>query len=189
MRRVAAVIAALVLNSWLLQAQDPISPSAPRTKLEAFEAQEGVVLVRGFSRIGEVRGVYGGLVSVQSVEVMNAATGKKEYGIEIDVRDATHSGLEDQSNIDYDEISSLIKGIDYISKAEKNATKLDGFQVDYQTKGDFAISFSNSGKKTACTVSSGRIGRVSVSFKLADLLRLRDLIKAAQAKLDEIRMP
>jgi hypothetical protein len=133
--------------------------------LEAFEAQGGTVLIRGFTQIGKLQGIYGGLITVQSQEFTNATTGQKEYGITIEVG-------EDRAFIDYEEIPSLTKGIDYISKVDKSSTKLDNYQADYRTKGDFRISkFSQGlrelghveGKTSGATVqdmfsvSSGRI--------------------------------
>jgi hypothetical protein len=58
--------------AWQATAQTPGAPTAPKTKLEAFEAQEGVAIVQGFSRIGELRGTYGGTVVVLAKEFTNA---------------------------------------------------------------------------------------------------------------------
>lgn len=173
------------------QAQEQRQPPAPKTKIEAFEAQEGVVVIRGFSKIGEMRGAYpiGGLVTVQSMEFINAATGKKEYGITIDVKETSRLEREDRSFIDYDEIDSLVKGIDYISKIDASSTKLDSFQADYRTKGEFGISVFNLRSELMCSISSGRIGRIDVIFKIADLAKFRDLIINAKAKLDSIKEP
>lgn len=49
----------------------------PKTKIEAFDAQQGTVVIRGFSNMGELKGVYGGVVSVQSMEFTHATTGRK----------------------------------------------------------------------------------------------------------------
>jgi len=180
---------ALAVGGAVVEAQQREQPQPPRTKVEAFEAQEGVVVVRGFSKIGDMKGVYGGVVSVQSMEFTNAATGKKEYGVTIEVKEASRLEREDRSFIDYDEIGSLIKGIDYISKVDRSATKLDSFQADYRTKGEFAISTFSSANDIMCSISSGRIGRVSTFFKIADLAKFRNLIVNAKAKLDSIKVP
>jgi hypothetical protein len=133
------------------QAQSATQQTVPKTKLEAFEAQEGTVLIRGFSQIGELRGAYGGSITVQSRELTNATTGRKEYGITIDVKETGKPEREDRAFIDYEEIPSLTKGIDYISKVDKSSTKLDNYQADYRTKGNFQISkFSSTSGEDVC---------------------------------------
>ena len=97
MGRLAAILASVIMNALLLQAQEQPQQSAPKTKLEAFKDQKGVVVIRGFSKIGLMRGAYGGMVTVQSMEFTNAATGTKEYGIAVDVNEATHLEREDRS--------------------------------------------------------------------------------------------
>ncbi len=160
----------------------------PKTKIEAFDAQQGTVVIRGFSNIGELKGVYGGVVSVESRELTHAATGRKEFGIAIDVKET--SGLERQSwsFIDYDEIDPLVNGIDYISKIDASVTRLDNFQADYRTKGDLLIStFSSSSGENLCSIESGQIGSPSIFLNVADLARFRRLIISAKTKLDSIK--
>jgi hypothetical protein len=171
------------------QAQSATQQAVPKTKLEAFEAQEGAVLIRGFTQIGDLRGAYGGLIAVKSQEFTNATTGRKEYGITIDVKETGRLEREDRAFIDYEEIPSLIKGIDYISKVDKCSTKLDNYQADYRTKGDFQISKFSASGEDMFSVSSGRIGRTSVYLKSTDMTKFRDLIGRAKAKLDSIKSP
>src|ERR1035437_320697 len=68
-------------------AQSKAAPAQePKTKLQAFEAKTGVVIISGFSTVGSVSGQYGGSVSVESKEFIDASTGKREYGIVIEVK-------------------------------------------------------------------------------------------------------
>jgi len=159
-----------------------------KTKLEAFQAKTGVVIIRGFSVIGSVSGQYSGSVSVESREFLDASTGKREYGITIHVAKGGEIERENTSYIDYDEIESLLKGIDYISKVKSSVTNLEDFQADYRTKGDFQIStFSARKGAIMAAVSSGAYGEVSTYFPLSKLDGLRDLIVKAKAKLDTIK--
>lgn len=93
-------------------------PPASKTKLEKFVAQDGVVIVRGFSAVGIVRAKFGGSIAVESKEYTNVAHGKKEYGITIEVKEVSRIERTHTSHIDYDEIDSLIKGLDYIAKID-----------------------------------------------------------------------
>jgi hypothetical protein len=146
-----------------------------------------VVIIRGFSRIGSVRGEDGGNISVESKEFLDASSGEREYGMTIEVKKVGEPERKGTSYIDYDEIESLLKGIDYISKAEPSITKLDYFQAEYQTKGDFKISTFSRNGQTMVAVSGGIYGEVSVSLPLSKLLELKGLVENAKAKLDAIR--
>lgn len=180
-----ALVALMALVPSQVAAQAPATPTAPKTKLEAFEAQEGVVIVQGFSRIGELRGSYGGTVLVLAKEFTNATTRRRESGIVIDVREGGRLERHNRSFIDYDEIAALLKGIDYIGKVENSVTKMDSFQADYRTKGDLKVStFNTSGGELMVAVSSGRIGSTSVHLKFADLTVLRNLLSSAKERLD-----
>ena len=88
------------------------------------------------------------------------------------------------SYIDVDEIDSLVKGIEYISKVSKDVTTLDLFEVDYRTKGDLRITVFNSSRgEISASVSSGTIGRTNAFIKLAELDKLRNLILTAKSKI------
>jgi hypothetical protein len=173
----------------VLHAQDRMQEQAPKTRLEAFDAQAGTVVIRGFSKVGELRGVYGGVLTVQSMEFTEATTSKKEYGISIDVKETDRLERTNRSFIDYDEIASLLKGIDYVSKVDSSVTKLENYQADYRTKGDFKISIFNSGKETMASISSGSIGQTSMFLKIGDVTRFRDFVASAKNTLDSLRVP
>lgn len=189
MKRILCTAATLIaLLPWQAAAQAPIAPTPPKTKLEAFEAQEGVVIVQGFSKIGELRGTYGGSVTVVAKEFTNATTGRREAGIVIDVKEAGRLERNNRSFIDYEEIGPLLKGIDYIGKVEKSVTKLENFQADYRTKGDFRVStFNMPSGDVMVAVSAGRIGSTSVHLKFADLAAFRNYISSAKERLDASR--
>lgn len=187
-RLVLIPLISLVVTSQALAQQEQRAPT-PKTKLEAFEAQSGAVIIRGFSKIGELPGVYGGAVTVQSKEFMNATTAKREFGVTLEVKETSRLERDNTSYVDYDEIPSLLRGIDYIGKIDKSITKLDNFQADYRTKGDLHVStFSRSGSgEVMVAVTSGTIGATSVYLKIADLGKLRELIASAKARLDAIK--
>jgi hypothetical protein len=187
-RTICAGVALVPLLVWQATAQAPGTPAAPKTKLEAFEAQDGVAIIQGFSKIGELRGAFGGSVAVQAKEFTNATTGTRVSGISIDVNEGGRVERHNRSFIDYDEIASLLKGIDYIAKADRSVTKLENFQVDYRTRGDVKVStFNTSGGELMVAVSSGRIGSTSVHLRFADLAVLRNLISSARDRLDAVK--
>ncbi len=170
------------------------SAKEPKTKLEAFEAQTGVVIIRGFSTTGTVKGKLGTRVTIECREFTEASSGKSEYGIAIGVagEDSTCT-----SYVDYDEIDSLLKGIDYVAKIDKSVTKLDRFQADYRTKDDLVVStfniepmnsaFDTDQNEIQASIQSGIIGTATAFLSIDNLTAFRGLIKQAKEKLDSIR--
>jgi hypothetical protein len=160
--------------------------SAPaKTKLETFAAQTGVVIIEGYSKVGTIRGKYG-TVEIQAKEFVNAASGKKEKGITFEVTEAGRLERESRSFIDYDEIDSLLKGIDYVAKIDKSATKLDAFEAEYRTKGELEITTFSSDTGVEVAVKSGRIGGATAFLSLEHLQRLRALVVDAKTTLDAL---
>lgn len=161
---------------------------APKTKLEEFSVKTGVVIVRGFEEIGTISGLYSTSIKVEAKEFINVSTGKKEYGITIEVKkEDGRYDKERTSYIDYDEIDSLISGIDYIAKVNKAATKFSNFQADYNTKGDFKVSTFSTNEKIMVAIASGRIGSVSAYYNISSLPEIRGLIEKAKFKIDELK--
>lgn len=159
-----------------------------KTKLEEFSTKTGTVIVRGFEEIGTIHGQFGTSITIEAKEFVNVSTGKREYGITIQVKKSDdRSDKENTSYIDYDEIESLISGINYISKVDNAATKFSNFQADYNTKGDFGVSTFSSGEKIMVAVKSGHIGEVTAFYNLSSLPEIRQAIEKAKAKIDALK--
>lgn len=191
MRRIVTMLGSMLLFASIACGQPASKPDAaapaPKTKLEAFERQTGTVIILGFTTLGSIDGLYGGSASVEAREFTNATTRAHEFGVVVEVKEAGRLEREDRSYIDYEEIESLLHGIDYVMKIDSSATKLSNFQADYHTKGDLTITtFSTSGGVKAA-VGSGRTGSVNVILETTHLQQFRDLVAAAKAKLDELR--
>lgn len=157
----------------------------PKTQLEAFAAKTGVVIIRGFSEVGTLKGQYGTSVTVEAREFTNAQNGQKEYGIAVKV-----TGGRDQDNtsyVDYEEIESLVQGLDYISKIDRAVTAMENFQADYRTQGDLVLSTYTSGGKIEFSVSSGRIGRQLAFLSLGDATKMRELVVQAKQRIDSMK--
>lgn len=157
-----------------------------KTELEAFAAQTGVVIIKGYSSIGKVAGM--GSVEVDCREFTNAQSGKKTYGMVIGVKEISRIERENNSFIDFNEIDSLITGIDYISKIKGDVTALQHFEATYTTRGDFSITVFNDSKgKLSIAVTSGRVGRARAYLNLEQLTKLRELVMDAKSKIESIR--
>jgi len=175
-------VLALLFTS-LACGQDQAEVAKIATKLEAFQAKKGIVVVRGYSTIGSIRGM--GTVTVDARDFRDASNPKTRLtGVSITVKESGRLERENTAYIDNDEIGSLLAGLDYISKATKDVTPLTNFEVAYLTKGDFSITvFNNSSGEISGVVSAGRIGKSSAYIKLPQILELRQLILDAKSKI------
>lgn len=178
-----SLILTITLSGTICLAQNT-DESKPATKLEAFQSKTGIVLVRGFTHVGSIRGV-GGNITISAREFFDASSSTtKITGISITIRESGRIERSNTSFIDADEIESLLHGLDYIAKSGKEVTKQQQFEVEYRTKGDFSITiFNDSGGDISVAVTSGRIGKASSFIELSDLAQLRQLILDAKAKL------
>ena len=179
----AALFALTALNPVAAQTS---KEAEAKTKLQSFDQQFGSVIIKGYSKIGSETGLYGGSLTVQSKEFVNAASGVKVYGLTFEVNSGSNK-RESISFLDYDEIPSLLKGFEYISMVDKSATKLDGFEASYKTKDDLVFTVFSSDNGTMLAVESGRIASARAYFKSSDIGKINDLIVAAKKKLDTIK--
>ncbi|WP_426054717.1 hypothetical protein [Janthinobacterium sp. PSPC2-1] len=169
------------------QEQADATKAPPATKLEAFSARTGIVIVKGFSTIGVVNGM--GRVSIDVREFRDASNPKSvQYGVSFEVKESGRLERQSTSFIDEEEIDSLIRGLDYISKIERNVTTLGNFEAQYRTKGDLSMTvFSGTNGEISFAVSSGRIGKTSAFLKLADAEKIRSLLNEAKAAISKAK--
>jgi len=158
----------------------------PATKLEAFETNIGIVILKGSTDLGAISSDSGD-VGVRCRELTDTTTGHKEQGLALYItpRGQGMSALQ----IDYDEIGSLVEAIDYITKLDVTVTPLNSFDAAYTTKGGFRIAALGT-RKTGTVqfgVRDARIGATPVVFSRDDMSRLSGLINQAKATLDSVR--
>ncbi|HUQ34710.1 MAG TPA: hypothetical protein VM095_21510, partial [Pyrinomonadaceae bacterium] len=108
--------------------QEPVETQLqPRTKLEAFQSRTGIVIIKGFSRIGVAAGLEGTSIEIENRELRDAGSNAREYGITVEVREAGNNARRSISYIDYDEIDPLLKGLEYLGKVDNSVTQLTRF--------------------------------------------------------------
>lgn len=161
-------------------------PSAPKTKMEAFQAQTGSVVVKGYTDIGKVSSL--GTVEVTAMEFADVSSSKKISGIVIEVTESGRLENSDRAFIDYDEIPDLLKGLDYVSRATTKITNHPMFEATYSTKGDFKITaFSNRKGEVSAVVQSGSFRPARIFLELNKLAELRGLIEKAKSIVESKR--
>ncbi|MGH7951418.1 MAG: hypothetical protein ACREFE_05810 [Limisphaerales bacterium] len=183
MRQFCIVLTAVCFSFTLAsRAQDTIT-NALKTEIENFEAQTGTVIVKGFGEIGSVT-ASAGVISVRCKESANVSTGQKEYGIAFAFG---NNRLREFAVVDYDEIDSLLNGMDYLSKITPDATMMPEFEAIYSTKSGLRI----------VAYSAGRQGGIQDFLQFSDaprillasdqMVQLRNLIAQAKTSLDALK--
>jgi hypothetical protein len=164
------LVFALVLACSSAVAQKPPEPT---TKIEAFTAKTGVVVIQGFTNVGRIDRQGGVSVDArQMLDASNPASGV--YGISVEVKQAGRMTQSNSSFIDIDEVDALVRGLDYIAKVTRSVTALNDFEVSYRTKGDFTITvFTASSGELSVSVASGRIGGTRAFLHMSDIPALR----------------
>ncbi|HXU77727.1 MAG TPA: hypothetical protein VN794_14230 [Methylomirabilota bacterium] len=172
---------ALVADRGWAQVTNPCVP-VPATKLESFETNANVIILKTSTAIGSLAGNTGNL-GIKCREVTDVSTGRKEQGLAIEV--AQHGDLL----IDYDEIPSLINAVDYLSKLDMSATKLNFLDASYTTKGGFRIAALASRRNGVLqfAVRDARSTLAPVVFSRDQMPQFSGLINLAKKTLDSAR--
>ena len=184
----AAVIGVYVWRSRSNPSANNQTPKEVKTKLEAFQGKAGIVLVKSYSETESLAGQYGGTVEVDAMELQDRSNGTRELGLIVNVKPSGQYTQASRSFIDYDEIDSLLKGIDYISNVKSATPPLKSFEAHYRTRGDFAIiTYSQSDGKIGVAVAGTFIASNNVFLSTEDLVTLRSRVLAAKGILDQLK--
>ena len=161
-------------------------PVQPTTKLEALEIKTGTIIVKGITQMGGVS-ASAGVLSVSCKEVTDASTGQKESGIAIVF---TVGGQQrEMLQVDYDELESLVKSLDYLCKVNGSVTTLNSFEAAYTTKGGLRLAAFTS-KRTGgvgYAVRNTHATMTPVPLTEPQFAMLRSLVEQAKGKLDGMR--
>lgn len=164
-----------------------LDTNAPKTELEAFEARTGTVIIKGSSQVGSVLGQTGA-VSVRSKESKDTSTRRKVYGIAVGLSE--NNRPEDTTIIDYNELDSLLNGIDYIIKLNRTVTALPSFSAAYTTKDGLRIAAFSSNNRPGtiqAVLQSSHTIKSRVLLAPDQLAKFRALIQQAKGDLDALR--
>lgn len=187
MKRFAIYIAAVaaLIGGSIAAAQE--TKAIPSTKLEAFSAKSGAAIIKGFTTVGQVIGT-GGVVKIDARELRDASNTKsREFGIVAEIEESTgRIAREARVYIDLDEIDSLLKGIEFVSRASAGVTTLKEFEVVYRTRGGLEVtSFSHRGE-TRYAIST-RIPQLNVFVTQSALSDLGKAVSDGRAVLESAR--
>lgn len=184
------ILLLLLFASARAQTQPPApTPFEPLTKLEALDTQAGTVIVKNFTYIGSVSG-YSGIAMVTGYEFVDVQTGRKDYGIGIELRETGRTerdGREARTYVDYDEIDALLRALDYISKLERSTT-MENFEAQYRSRGELGVAtFLRPNGTLQSEIAIGVFRRAAITVSLGKLTDFRKLIADAKTTIDKIR--
>lgn len=165
------------------------------TRMEAMLATRGTVIVRGFTDVGAIQSEDGSGFGVSAVELTDASTSHKEYGLAVAVKQPGRSGAALQTYVDYDEIDSLSSAMDYLAKLDSTATQLAAYEGRFRTKADLEVAnfADNSGarmvlvKGMQVVPETGQVIFASAYFPLARFAEVRQLVTAGKQTIDKVR--
>jgi hypothetical protein len=168
------------LSVGVLSAEESKEPS---TDIERFQAATGDVIIKGFEKTGtSMRGKYKRTLTVEAREFIRVSAGDKSFGIVVEVKETSGNYPKTgRSFVDYEELDSLVEGVNYISNIDETASSLSSIE------GVEVSAFTSSGK-LAYAISAGKYTSVNIYLNSAmDLTTFKDLVIAAQVRLDSIK--
>lgn len=186
MKRHLLPIAAILLATVALPATAHDTNDVPRTRLEAFEATTGRVIIKGTEELGSIA-TKNGTLFVKVHEYRDVPSNQRQFGIAVVVRQS--ESMEDTTTVDEDELEALIAGIDYVSKADPSISSLNRFEAFYASRAGLRVA-SYSSRRTSnveATVTSQRYQRVKTWLNMSQLAQFKNLVEQAQAKIEAIR--
>ena len=181
-------LAILAAGGQLAFAAEAQTTNAFPTKLEAIEAQAGTVIIKGAGQIGSLA-VGEVSIAVLTKETTDVSAGLKEYGLAIEL--TVNNQQVWKRVVDYDEMDSLIKGLNYISRINYDVTTMPVFVAAYATKSGFRVGAYTSQRRAAIQFflqdHSSDSGRILITpGQIAQLLLF---VEQAKRNLDLLRAP
>jgi hypothetical protein len=158
--------------------------NALKTDIGVFEARTGVVIIKGFGPVGSVSAGTE-VISVRCKESIDVSRGHKAYGLAIEI--GATPPPQERIFVDYDEIDSLLGGINYLSKITYDVTSLPGFEASYTTRSGLRFA-ANSVRKQGGIQTSLQYGdQPRILLTSEQMTQLYGLIEQAKNNLDAIR--
>ncbi len=158
--------------------------NALKTDLGVFEAQTGTVIVKGFGQIGSMT-VGTDVISVRCKASTDVTTGHKAYGLAIEI--AATPQFRQRILVDYDEIGSLLGGLNYLNKITYDVTPLPGFEASYTTRAGLRVAAYSARRQGGIQtfLQYGENPRITLASD--QMAQLYGLIEQARNSLDAIQ--
>lgn len=160
--------------------------NVPPTELEAFEAQTGAVIVKGAGPTGTLA-VDAVNVQVISKESLNASTDRRQYGMAVEA-DANNLRVW-KKVVDYDEMDSLLSGLNYLAKIDYKVTAEPTFVASYVTKSGLRIGAFTSQRRGALQyfLQDYSTNSPRILITSAQLAQFQDLVEETRKNLNSMQ--
>ena len=175
------LLAAFCTLAFTATAQDT---NALKTTIGVFEEQTGTVIIKGFGQIGSMT-VGTDVISIRAKESQDVSTGKKVYGLAVDI---AGNGLpRERIFVDYDELEPLLNGINYLSKITYDVTPLPGYEASFTTKAGLSVIAHSIRREGTVQAYLQYEEHPRILLNSTQMTQFRDLIQQARDNLDSIR--
>jgi hypothetical protein len=169
------------------QVKEEEKAKEPPTKLEAFLAKKGTLIVKDFYELGELRGL--GKMQLNALIIYEPGMeNTKIRGMRVEITEAGSYGRSNTSFLDLEEVESLSKAIAYmadLAEKWKGINREAYTEVIYATKGDFNVGFYQKGSEMRAFASSGYIGKASFFMEVEDFISMKGIIDKGLSVLKE----
>jgi hypothetical protein len=176
-----SIIALCALLPMVSRAQ--VSTNLPATEIENFELQTDSIIVKGYGDVGSVS-TEGGNVIVRCKESDNDSSSQKEYGIAVALESNQSRGF---LVVDYDELDSLIRGLDFLAKISYNVTPMPAFDATVTTKSGLRVGAHTERRQTAIQIFLQFADSERISLTPDQFTQFQSLINQAKTSLDNLK--
>jgi hypothetical protein len=162
--------------------------NGPPTELETFEAQTGKVIVKGAGQIGSLAVDQLNIVVI-SKESLDASTGSKQYGMAVEV--VANDQQVWKRVVDYDEMDSLLNGLDYLAKIDYKVTSQPTFVAGYVTRSGLRVGAFTSQRRGVIQyfLQDYSTNSARILITPAQLSQFQSLVDQTRSNLDSLRAP
>lgn len=158
----------------------------PPTELEMFETQTGTVIVKGAGQVGSLA-VDALTINVISKESLNSSTGRRQYGMAVEV--VANNQRAWKRVVDYDEIDSLLNGLNYLARIDYKVTAQPTFVAGYVTKSGLRVGAFTSQRRGVIQYFLQDYSTTSprILITSAQLAQFQDLVGETKKDLDALQ--
>jgi len=155
-----------------------------KTDIQNFEARTNTVIIKGIGQIGSAS-VGGGTVLLRSKESVDAATGGKIYGIELEM--TWENSPRQEAILDEAELEPLVNGLDYLSKITSDASGLPSFTAEFKTRSGLRFIAHSSRRQSSIEHFLQFDGAARVPLNTDEFVQLKNLAGQALGVINDLK--
>jgi hypothetical protein len=190
MKKILLVVSLVVLffapATLFAQVKEEEKPKEPQTKLEAFIAKKGKLIIRDRYRLGELRKL--GAVRFNALVFYEPGMESQRIkGVSIEITEGGRVERSRTSFLDLDEIESVSKAIQYmidLANKWKGQTR-EYTEVTFSTRGEFKIGFYQGGEKIGVYLNTGYVAHASCFMEVQDFPELKSIFDKGLSLLNQ----